>query len=196
MQLQALLPMSGASLRPPTTRRFRLTERQTLANKLLAGRQKHTLLRGGSRSGKTFVLVRAIVLRALRGAGRVPARPSYGPISVSVLYPSIAPVRSNPSSETRGPLKPSRARPPGLIPSRGIDRRPFRAGGIMVASRAAMRGREWAMQAQRASSKRAGRARTDNAKTCAESQPLSVSSRCSQKVTGYGERQFDAHPAD
>src|SRR5829696_4238923 len=69
MQPPALPATSGTSLRPPTTRRFRLTERQTLANKLLAGPQKHTLLRGGSRSGKTFVLVRAIVLRALRGAG-------------------------------------------------------------------------------------------------------------------------------
>ena len=58
------------------------------------GQQKHILLRGGSRSGKTFVLVRALVLRALRacrslgpsGAGtmgkarsdrlsRVPGRP-------------------------------------------------------------------------------------------------------------------------
>jgi len=61
-------------LRPPTTRRFRLTERQTLANKLLAGPQKHTLLRGGSRSGKTFVLVRAIVLRAC--AAQAPGTPS------------------------------------------------------------------------------------------------------------------------
>src|SRR5215207_2110895 len=33
------------------------------------GQQKHILLRGGSRSGKTFVLVRALVLRGLRGAG-------------------------------------------------------------------------------------------------------------------------------
>jgi len=69
MESLTLPPTSGTSLRPPTTPRFRLTERQTLANRLLAGPQKHTLLRGGSRSGKTFVLVRAIVLRALRGAG-------------------------------------------------------------------------------------------------------------------------------
>src|SRR5829696_6466703 len=69
MESLTLPPTSGTSLRPPTTPRFRLTERQTLANRLLAGPQKHTLLRGGSRSGKTFVLVRAIVLRALWGAG-------------------------------------------------------------------------------------------------------------------------------
>jgi hypothetical protein len=69
MQPTALLPMRVTSFRPGTQPRFRLTERQTLANKLLAGQQKHILLRGGSRSGKTFVLVRAPVLRALRGAG-------------------------------------------------------------------------------------------------------------------------------
>src|SRR5215207_9393159 len=44
---------------------------------------------------------------------------SNGPISLSVLHPSIAPVTSNPSSETRAPLKPSRPCPPGSIPSRG-----------------------------------------------------------------------------
>ena len=69
MQPTALLPMRVTSVRPGTEPRFRLTERQTLANKLLAGQQKHILLRGGSRSGKTFVLVRALVLRGLRGAG-------------------------------------------------------------------------------------------------------------------------------
>ena len=61
--------------------------------------------------------------RALRLATMIPpARNglrSNGPISLSVLHPSIAPVTSNPSSETRAPLKPSRARPPGSIPSRG-----------------------------------------------------------------------------
>src|SRR5215212_295996 len=43
-------------------------ERQRVANRLLGGPQKHTLLRGGSRSGKTFVLTRATAMRALRGA--------------------------------------------------------------------------------------------------------------------------------
>src|SRR5215210_8462045 len=69
MQSTALPLRGGTSVTPRTEQRFRLTERQTLANKLLGGPQKHTLLRGGSRSGKTFVLVRAMVLRALRGAG-------------------------------------------------------------------------------------------------------------------------------
>lgn len=43
-----------------------LTPRQVAANALLAGPQRHTLLVGGSRSGKTFLFVRAIVTRALR----------------------------------------------------------------------------------------------------------------------------------
>ncbi len=46
-----------------------LTERQRDANRLLAGPARHILLRGGSRSGKTFVLVRALLIRALKGAG-------------------------------------------------------------------------------------------------------------------------------
>ncbi len=44
---------------------FNLTEAQKRGNKLLAGPQRHTALVGGSRSGKTFLLVRAIVTRAL-----------------------------------------------------------------------------------------------------------------------------------
>src|SRR3954469_3488707 len=62
-------PLAGTRLPSRTKARFSLTERQTLANRLLSGPQKYTLLRGGSRSGKTFLLVRAIVLRALRGPG-------------------------------------------------------------------------------------------------------------------------------
>jgi len=45
---------------------FRLTDRQVEANRLLGGPQTHTLLRGGSRSGKTFIIVRAIIIRAMR----------------------------------------------------------------------------------------------------------------------------------
>lgn len=43
----------------------RLTRKQQQANDLLAGAQTHSLLVGGSRSGKTFLLVRTIVYRAL-----------------------------------------------------------------------------------------------------------------------------------
>jgi predicted phage terminase large subunit-like protein len=46
-----------------------LTPKQDAANKLLAGHATHVMLRGGSRSGKTFLLVRAIVIRALKAPG-------------------------------------------------------------------------------------------------------------------------------
>lgn len=45
---------------------FKLTPKQVQANRLLAGRQTHTMLVGGSRSAKTFTLVRALCVRALR----------------------------------------------------------------------------------------------------------------------------------
>jgi phage terminase large subunit-like protein len=45
---------------------FKLTEKQTSANKFLGGSQRHSLLVGGSRSGKTFLLLRAIMVRALK----------------------------------------------------------------------------------------------------------------------------------
>lgn len=46
-----------------------LTTRQAAANALLAGPATHCMLFGGSRSGKTFLLVRAIVIRAMKARG-------------------------------------------------------------------------------------------------------------------------------
>lgn len=46
-----------------------LTERQEQARAVLNGPAKHVLLDGGSRSGKTFLIVRNIVLRALKAKG-------------------------------------------------------------------------------------------------------------------------------
>lgn len=43
-----------------------LTDRQRQAQSVMAGSAKHTLLYGGSRSGKTRLICRAIVLRALK----------------------------------------------------------------------------------------------------------------------------------
>jgi len=43
-----------------------LTPKQQEANRLLGGPATHILLRGGSRSGKTFLLVRAICIRAMK----------------------------------------------------------------------------------------------------------------------------------
>ena len=48
---------------------FALTVKQREAIKLLAGEASNSLLVGGSRSGKTFILVRSIVQRALKAAG-------------------------------------------------------------------------------------------------------------------------------
>ncbi|MEL6575035.1 MAG: phage terminase large subunit [Pseudomonadota bacterium] len=49
-----------------TTPAFRLTGKQREANRLLGDGQRHTLLRGGSRSGKTYLGVRTLVVRALK----------------------------------------------------------------------------------------------------------------------------------
>lgn len=48
---------------------FTLTPKQVEANRLLAGPQRHTMLYGGSRSGKTFLLCRAIAVRAMKAPG-------------------------------------------------------------------------------------------------------------------------------
>jgi phage terminase large subunit-like protein len=50
----------------PSPGGFQLNPRQRLANAMLAGPQRHSLLVGGARSGKTFLFIRAIVTRALR----------------------------------------------------------------------------------------------------------------------------------
>lgn len=47
---------------------FNLTQRQVAANRLLGDPCTHVLLRGGSRSGKTFITCRAVALRALKAA--------------------------------------------------------------------------------------------------------------------------------
>jgi hypothetical protein len=48
---------------------FRLTAKQEQANALLAGPATHIMLAGGSRSGKTLLLMRAIAIRALKAPG-------------------------------------------------------------------------------------------------------------------------------
>lgn len=48
---------------------FRMTEKQVQATKLLGGPARNIMLRGGSRSGKTFILLRAIVQRGLNAPG-------------------------------------------------------------------------------------------------------------------------------
>lgn len=48
---------------------FKLTAKQSEAQEYCAGDAKHVMLFGGSRSGKTFLLVRNLVLRALKAPG-------------------------------------------------------------------------------------------------------------------------------
>ncbi len=48
------------------TSSFRLTAKQQEAQRIFAGDAKHILLVGGSRSGKTFLIVRNLVMRALK----------------------------------------------------------------------------------------------------------------------------------
>lgn len=48
---------------------FRLTAKQERANELLASAAQHIMLAGGSRSGKTFLFVRAIIIRGLKAPG-------------------------------------------------------------------------------------------------------------------------------
>ena len=48
---------------------FALTHKQREANRQLAGSATHNLLYGGSRSGKTFLLCRAIAARAIKAPG-------------------------------------------------------------------------------------------------------------------------------
>lgn len=47
---------------------FTLTTKQSEAQAILAGPAKHVMLFGGSRSGKTFLLIRNLVFRALKAA--------------------------------------------------------------------------------------------------------------------------------
>ncbi len=66
---------------------FALTAKQEEANALLASLAQHLMLFGGSRSGKTFVIVRAICLRALKAAGSRHASLRYrlGHIKASIV---------------------------------------------------------------------------------------------------------------
>lgn len=67
---------------------FRLTAKQDEANALLAGPATHIMLAGGSRSGKTLLLVRAIVVRALKAPGSRHAilRFRFGHVKQSIVH--------------------------------------------------------------------------------------------------------------
>jgi len=67
---------------------FKLTPKQEEANRLLASPARHIMLFGGSRSGKTFKIVRAIVIRALKAPGsrHLSVRFRFGHIKSSIIY--------------------------------------------------------------------------------------------------------------
>ncbi|MHB1266300.1 MAG: phage terminase large subunit [Acidithiobacillus ferriphilus] len=69
---------------------FALTPRQKEANRLLTGPQRHTLLVGGSRSGKTFLLVRALLIRALKHPSRHAIfRLRYNALKASIVMDTL-----------------------------------------------------------------------------------------------------------
>jgi len=70
-----------------TTPGFKLTPKQLEANRLLASAAQHIMLFGGSRSGKTFLIVRAICVRALKAPGSRHASLRYrlGHIKASIV---------------------------------------------------------------------------------------------------------------
>lgn len=60
-----MTPAAGFATKPNSASIAQLTPKQREANRLLASPARNIMLRGGSRSGKTFLLVRAIIQRAI-----------------------------------------------------------------------------------------------------------------------------------
>lgn len=89
--MQAQAKTQSTSYSRPTTQNssgFVLTPKQVEANKLLGSPAQHILLRGGSRSGKTFLLLRAMVIRALkaRGSTHVILREHFNHLKHSIIF--------------------------------------------------------------------------------------------------------------
>jgi phage terminase large subunit-like protein len=69
---------------------FALTDRQRSANRLLGSHATHVMLFGGSRSGKTFLIMRAIVTRALAHVSRhVVLRFRFNHLRASILADTL-----------------------------------------------------------------------------------------------------------
>jgi phage terminase large subunit-like protein len=69
---------------------FRLTPKQERANQMLGADAMHNMLYGGSRSGKTFLLIRAIVTRAVAVASRhAVLRFRFNAIKASIIYDTL-----------------------------------------------------------------------------------------------------------
>lgn len=70
------------------TPQFKLTERQERAMQVIGSDARHILLEGGSRSGKTFIILRAIALRAVAAAGsrHVVLRLRFNHVKASIIH--------------------------------------------------------------------------------------------------------------
>src|ERR1035438_3069377 len=69
---------------------FKLTAKQVEANMLLGGPQLHTLLDGGSRSGKTFLIMRAIIIRAMNHESRHGVfRQRFSHLKSSIIFDTL-----------------------------------------------------------------------------------------------------------
>lgn len=70
------------------TTTFKLTEKQNVAQKIISTMAIYCMLFGGSRSGKTFLLVRNLVLRALKAPGsrHCILRFRFNHIKTSIVY--------------------------------------------------------------------------------------------------------------
>lgn len=67
---------------------FKLTDKQAEALRIIGSDARHILLEGGSRSGKTFITLRAIVLRALaaKGSRHAVLRFRFNHVKASVVH--------------------------------------------------------------------------------------------------------------
>jgi phage terminase large subunit-like protein len=69
---------------------FRLTRKQERANQMLGADAMHNMLYGGSRSGKTFLLMRAIATRAIAKESRhAVLRFRFNAIKASIIYDTL-----------------------------------------------------------------------------------------------------------
>jgi hypothetical protein len=72
------------------TPNFNKTLKQSEATKLMVGPQKHTMLFGGSRSGKTFNIIRAIIIRMCKTKSRhITLRQTFNSVKTSVFMDTL-----------------------------------------------------------------------------------------------------------
>jgi phage terminase large subunit-like protein len=78
------------------TKEFKFTDRQLEARSLMAGMLEYFMLFGGSRSGKTFLILYALVIRALKSKGsrHVALRFRFNAIKASIIFDTFPKVMS------------------------------------------------------------------------------------------------------